>query len=184
MSISFGPIACGCRAVTPEKFAQHCMSTREPRMEQKTKINSVPADPTKWSEKSQHSISFHYVREYKDITYDCWRCNKSAAFSAVDQQYTYEVKKAPIDQRRILCTECWRESLAIERNIKLCEQRWSDSKSVLRSDASFLTGWLELLTSQEGYVPYHPNVATKNMLRNLLEQVAGNSPATGDGRQP
>src|SRR5258707_9169081 len=73
MSISSGPIACGCRAVTPEKFAQHCMSTREPRMEQKTKINSVPADPTKGPKKSQHSITFHYVRKYKNITYNCCR---------------------------------------------------------------------------------------------------------------
>jgi Probable zinc-ribbon domain len=153
-------------------------------MGQKTKINSVPADPTKWSERSQHSISFHYVREYDDTTYNCRRCKKSAIFSAADQQYTYEVKKAPIDQRRILCADCWRESLAIERDIKLCEQRWSESKTALRSDASFLTGWMELLTSQEGYVPYHPNVATKNMLRKLLGQIAGNSPVTGKGRHP
>jgi hypothetical protein len=65
----------------------------KPRMEQKTKVNSVPADPTKWSEQSQRSISFHYIREYNDITYNCWRCARSAIFSASDQLYTYEVKK-------------------------------------------------------------------------------------------
>jgi hypothetical protein len=145
-------------------------------MGQKAKINSVPADPKKWAEKSQHSISFHYVREYNDITYNCWRCKKSAIFSAADQQYTYEVKKAPIDQRRILCADCWRESLVIKRDIRLCERRWSESKTALRSDANFLNGWLELLTSREGYVPYHPNVAIKNMLRELLEQIADKSP--------
>jgi hypothetical protein len=58
----------------------------------------VPADPTKWSAKSQHPISFHYVREY--------------------------------------------------------------------------------------YVPYHPNVATKNMLRKLLEQIADNSPVSRKGQYP
>lgn len=65
-------------------------------MGQKTKINSVPADPAKWSERSQHSISFHHVREYDDTTYNCRGCEKSAIFSAADQQYTYEVKKAPM----------------------------------------------------------------------------------------
>jgi putative zinc ribbon protein len=156
----------------------------KPRMEQKTKVNSVPADPTNWSEQSQRSISFHYIREYNDITYNCWRCARSAIFSASDQRYTYEVKKAPIDQRRILCTDCRKESLCIEQDIKSCERCWSDSKSVLRSDSSFLTAWIGLLTSQEGYVPYHPNVATKNMLRNLLEQLTDHPPISVKANQP
>lgn len=73
-------------------------------MGQQDKLHSVPADPTKWSEKSQQTVGFHCIKEYRDITYDCWRCKKSAVLSAADQRYTYEVKKAPIDQRRILCT--------------------------------------------------------------------------------
>ncbi len=133
-------------------------------MGQQNKLHSVPADPSKWSEKSQHSVSFHYVKEYTDIPYSCWRCKKSAVFSAVDQKYTYEVQKAPIDQRPILCTECWRELLEINRDIKQCEQQWAESKKSLRSNADFLTKWLNLLTSREGYVPYHPNTAAKNML--------------------
>jgi hypothetical protein len=138
-------------------------------MGQQSKITSVPADPSKWSEKSQHSVGFHYVKEYTDIAYNCWRCKKAAVFSAADQKYTYEEKKAPIDQRRILCTECWGELLAIDRDIKQCEQQWAESKHSLRSNAEFLTKWLNLLTSREGYVPYHPNTAAKNMLRKLLD---------------
>jgi hypothetical protein len=75
-------------------------------MGQQSKIHWVPADPSKWSEKSQHSVSFHCVKQYTarytDIAYNCWRCKKATVFSAADQKYTYEVKKAPIDQRRIL----------------------------------------------------------------------------------
>ncbi len=139
-------------------------------MGQRPKLHSVLADPSEWSEGSQHSISFHYVQEYNDITYSCWHGKKSAVFSAADQKYTYEVKKAPIDQRRILCTECWKELLEIDRDIKLCEQQWAESKKSLRSDAGFLTKWANLLTSRETYVPYHPNTAAKNMLRKLLDQ--------------
>ncbi len=139
-------------------------------MGQQDKLHSVRADPSKWSEKSQQTVSFHFIKEYKDIPYNCWRCKKSTVFSAGDQQYTYEVKKAPIDQRRILCTECWRELLEIDRDIKLCEQQWAESKKSLRSNADFLAKWLNLLTSRERYVPYHPNTAAKNMLRKLLDQ--------------
>jgi hypothetical protein len=83
-----------------------------------------------------------------------------------------EVKQSPIDQRRILCAECWGELHEIDRDIKQCEQQWAESKNSLRSNAEFLTKWLNLLTSREGYVPYHPNSAAKNMLRKLLNQHA------------
>jgi Probable zinc-ribbon domain len=141
-------------------------------MGQESKLNSVPADPSKWSEKSQHSVSFNWVKEYTDIAYNCWRCKSAAVFTAADQKYTYEVKKAPIDQRRILCTECWKALIEIDRNIKQCEQQWAESKNLLRTNAAFLINWLNLLTSREEYVPYHPNTAAKNMLRKLLDQHA------------
>jgi len=136
------------------------------------KIHAVRADPSKWSEKSQRSVSFHYVREYKDIGYNCWRCKKAAVFSAADQKYTYEVKKAPIDQRRILCTECWMVLLQIDRDINMCQQPWAESKKSLRMNVEFLTAWLTLLTSRELYVPYRPNTATTNMLRKLIDRRA------------
>jgi hypothetical protein len=139
-------------------------------MGQQVKHHSVPADPSKWSEKSQQTVSFDFVKEYKDITYSCWRCKKSAVFSGVDQKHTYEVKKAPIDQRRILCAECWKELLEIDRDIRMCEQQWAESKKMLRSNADFLTKWLNLLTTRERYVRYRPNTAAKNMLRKLLER--------------
>jgi hypothetical protein len=127
----------------------------------------VPADTSKWSEKSQRSYSFGFVKEYRDITYKCYRCKQSAVFSAVDQKYTFEVKKAPIDQRRHLCETCWRESLVVERDIELCQQQWKESKPSLKLDQTFLKEWLELLTSGERY-GQRANTAAKNMLRKLL----------------
>jgi hypothetical protein len=136
------------------------------------KSNAVPADPSRWSKKSQQTVSFDFIKEYRDITYNCWRCKKSAMFSASDQKYTYEVQKAPIDQRRILCTECWSELLEIDRDIKQCEEQWAESKQSLRSNADFLTKWLNLLAARERYVRYRPNIAAKNMLRKLLDRQA------------
>jgi hypothetical protein len=132
----------------------------------------VPADPSQWSEKSQSSVTFHWVKEYKDIEYNCWRCKKSAVFSAYDQKYTYEVKKAPIDQCRSLCLECWENSLKIKHNIRLCEEKWAESKRTLKNDKDFLSHWLQLLVLLEEYIHYKPNTAVKNMLKKLINSTA------------
>jgi len=88
-------------------------------------------------------------------------------FSAIEQKYTFEVKKAPIDQRRHLCESCWRQSLVIERDIKACQQHWKESKPLLKSDQPFLKKWLDLLTLAERY-GHRTNTAAKSMLRKLL----------------
>jgi Probable zinc-ribbon domain len=137
-------------------------------MAQSEKLTSVPADPSLWSEQSKQSVSFQLVKEYSDIPYHCWHCKKFTVFSAADQKYTFEVRKAPIDQRRILCTACWRALLEIDCAIGQCREEWAISKSSLRMNTAFLTKWLNLLTTREEYVPYHPDTAAKNMLRKLL----------------
>ena len=132
----------------------------------------VPADPDQWSEKSKQSYSYHYTKEYKDIAYKCWRCGKEEVFTAEDQKYTYEVKKAYIDQQRILCHDCWKQSLEVANDIRKCEQQWAESKEILRNDPGFLSKWLELLESRDEYVPYGSNTAAKSMLKKLLSRNA------------
>ena len=94
----------------------------------------------------------HSFKEYTDYVYDCWRCKRKALFSAADQKYTFEVEKAPIDQRRTLCTECSRRLLEIDRDVKLCEQHWAESMKSLRVDVGFLTKWLSLLILRDAVV--------------------------------
>ena len=89
-------------------------------------------------------------------------------FSAEDQRYTYEIKKAPIDQKRILCEPCWNRSNAISGELAQCEQDWAASKESLRNDKAFLERWGALLQEREEYVPYRADVARKNMLAKLL----------------
>jgi hypothetical protein len=144
-------------------------------MRKKPKSKSVQADSKKWSEKSRRSVSFHFVKEYHDITYKCRCCKESAVFSAVDQLYTYEVRKASSDQRRVLCEKCWRKLLVIDSDIASCRQQWASMKRKLRLDEVFLSTWLQLLISRQGYVPYRVDIATRSMLRKLLNQL----PAAG-----
>jgi hypothetical protein len=132
------------------------------------RASTVPADPTQWSEKSKQSVAFGFTREYNDIAYRCWHCKAECVFTAQDQKHTFEVKKASIDQRRILCAECWSGSHRIRAALRDCEEQWATAKAKLQADKAFLNRWLELLTALEAYVPYKPDTAKKSMLGKLL----------------
>jgi hypothetical protein len=129
---------------------------------------SIPAAPEQWSEKSKQSVSYHYKREYTDIEYSCWRCKTSCLFTAQDQKYTFEVKKASIDQRRFLCESCWSESHSIRTMIANCDAQWAALKANLQNDQEFLEQWLGLLIRLEEFVPYKPDTAKKNMLKKFI----------------
>ena len=145
--------------------------------------NVVTADPSQWSEASQRSVSAQWTREYRDIEYSCWHCQARAVFSAVDQKRAYELKKAPIDQKRVLCADCWKRSLVLAAEIGHCEELWAASKSQLQKDGEFLLKWLTLLQERERYVSYRPNTAVKNMLRKFLDKLA-EQPVAADRAEP
>jgi hypothetical protein len=134
--------------------------------------SSIPSNPDNWSEKSKQTVTFEFGfrKEYKDISYQCRRCSKPAVFTAADQQFTYEVKKAHIDQNRILCKLCWRELNDVLARLDQCEEMWRGEKEVLMHDMTFLSAWLELVTRRDEYIPYRPDTAKKNMLQRLLGQ--------------
>lgn len=131
---------------------------------------SVPADQEQWSEASKRSYSYMpgYMRNYEDKPYTCWRCRAACVFTAQDQKYTYEVKKASIDQQRKFCAACWAESLQLRAAMAEHENRWAADKPRLQADADFLRGWLDLLARYKTFEPYRQDVARINMLRGLL----------------
>jgi Probable zinc-ribbon domain len=132
--------------------------------------SSVPADPSKWSEKSQRSVSVEWVKEYTSYRYSCWRCRQSAVFTASEQKYAYEVKKTDINQKRLLCTPCWQRRNDINGELRGYEHVWSESKPAKARDPAFLASWLALLNELEEYVPYRADTARKNMLAKLLSE--------------
>ena len=131
---------------------------------------SILADPSWWSEESQRSYAAQYTKTYKDKEYNCWRCQEKSVFTAEDQKYTYEVRKAYCWQRRILCQECWKEKNLITHKIQECEKQWAESKQTLRQNREFLQRWLSLLVVREEYVLYWSNIAIKNMINKLLKR--------------
>ena len=133
-------------------------------------LKSIPADPSQWSEQSKQTVSylFNFIREYTDKPFNCRRCGAACVFSAEDQKYTFEVKKASIDQRRKFCAECWSESHRLKASLADFEKRWVDEKRTLQTDSEFLAGWLELLNRWNEFEPYKQDIARINMLRGLL----------------
>lgn len=129
--------------------------------------NKLKADPTKWSKKSQRSVAADFTTQYTDIKYRCWHCQAEAIFSAIDQKQTFEIKKANINQRRILCQICWKKALHLSAELRECEAKWNESKHSLKTDEIFLSNWLLILVEQETYL-YRHDTARKNMLRKLL----------------
>lgn len=130
---------------------------------------SVAADPDQWSAQSKRSVAFYFRREYVDQPYKCWRCGADCTFTAPDQKYAFEVKKASINQRRTLCNACWLESHRLRAALSEHDLRWAAEKSDLRSDKEFLCGWLDLLTRWKQFAPYKQDVAKMNMLRASLK---------------
>ena len=130
--------------------------------------STVPADCSQWSEASQRTVAADFIREYKDKHYKCWHCQADSVFTAAEQKYIYEVRKADINQQRLLCQECWRRSNEIAGELESCVQSWAASKPALKSDKPFLSRWLALLEERETYVPLRRDVARKNMLRRML----------------
>lgn len=129
----------------------------------------MAADPNQWSEQSKHSVAFYFRRQYTDELYQCWRCGAACTFTAQDQKYTFEIKKANIYQRRNFCAACWSESNKLRAALSEHDLRWAAEKSELRADKAFLCGWLALLTRWQQFFPYKQDVAKMSMLRRLLK---------------
>ena len=132
---------------------------------------SLAADSTRWSESSQRSVSAEWTTQYISYRYTCLRCGSISVFTATDQRYNYEIKKANINQKRNLCELCWKRSNAIASELNAYEHLWITSKSTLSIDKSFLERWAQLLSEREAHHRYKVNVARKDMIAKLLRDI-------------
>jgi hypothetical protein len=131
-----------------------------------------PVDASQWSRSSKQSSAFRAPPiTYEDIQYHCWRCGNTAVFPAAEQKKAFEVRKASIWQRRVLCPECWEQRLKLERDIRDCQTRWRTQKRELQRDRQFLGMWLELLETYPKFAG-RANHASIRMLQRLLGELA------------
>lgn len=133
----------------------------------------LPCDPEHWSAESQRSVAYWFrpPEPYRDKAYRCWRCDRPSVFSAADQRYTFEVRKARIDQQRVLCPGCHRQRCRLERVAGECRRRWSADRASLRRDREFLLLWLAAVEALPRYQA-RPDTAHLRMLRRLAAEAA------------
>jgi hypothetical protein len=141
----------------------------------KPKRRPVRVDKDAWSRSSRQSLAYDFARKtYKDQHYSCRRCGANSIFTAEDQKYTYEVRKAYIDQGRVLCQVCWSEEQAIAKKLGECAAQWKTNKPALLADQSFLAEWLRLLELHPTFGA-RENSATIQMLKKCLAKRAQQS---------
>jgi hypothetical protein len=145
----------------------------------------VPCDPELWSEESKRSVEYEFVppRPYRDKAYLCWRCKAPDVFTAAEQKHTYEVQKANISQQRVLCRECHREWVALERQVGECRRRWAAERSVLIYDPAFLRRWLAALEALPRYGRPRDEGNIAMLSRLVADEQKPDEPAAESGRQ-
>ena len=125
-------------------------------------------DKEAWSKESKESLSYDFAKEfYEDITYQCWKCGKTAVFSAQDQKHSFEVLKNYVWQRCKLCNSCYAELVSLQNEVKRYEGLWSKETQHSKTSAPYLASWLLALQKIPGFGKPE-NTASINMLKKLV----------------
>lgn len=128
----------------------------------------LPADKEAWSEKSRSGVDYVLAPDfYDDLEFSCRRCGNAALFSAEQQKYTYEVEKAYIGQRRVLCDDCFQLRVALVEEASKLFAEWKADKRAMLGDAPKLSRWLDILASLPSF-GLRPDTARVRMLTRIL----------------
>jgi Probable zinc-ribbon domain len=132
----------------------------------------VPVDKDRWSEKSQGGLDYVFAPEnYEDKPFACRACGQKAVFTAEQQKYTYEVKKAFTWEQHVLCAACFRQRNELLAEATVFAASWAKDKALLKRDRSALQRWKEVLELLPTY-GIRKDGARIRMLTKALENVA------------
>jgi hypothetical protein len=92
-------------------------------------------------------------------------------FTAEQQKYTYEVKKALIYQEHVLCERCFKERNKLEAASKAFLQSWSKNKAALKAKPGQLIRWREIVELLPKY-GVRQDTARIRMLARLIRNAA------------
>ena len=105
---------------------------------------------------------------YEDKSYVCRACGQASVFTAEQQKYAYEVKKALIYQERVLCESCFGERKRLEVASNDFLASWSENRGALKANGSALRRWKEILELLPKYGARQETARIK-MLTRLIE---------------
>ncbi|MES9863528.1 MAG: zinc-ribbon domain containing protein [Candidatus Thiodiazotropha sp. LLP2] len=99
-----------------------------------------------WSEESKRSYAYlSNDAYYEDEKYKCYKCGKTAVFSAQEQKKTYEEDKRYIWQKRTLCPSCYSTYNNINSKIYSFEKQTGSKYKSSSIDGSVIKEWLSML---------------------------------------
>lgn len=106
----------------------------------------VRVDKDQWSEKSRSGLDYVFASEnYEDKPFACRACGQKAVFTAEQQKYTYEIKKAFTWEHHVLCAACFRQRNDLVAEAKVFAASWAKDKALLKRDRLALQRWKEVL---------------------------------------
>jgi hypothetical protein len=133
----------------------------------------VPVDAEQWSEESRRGLEYLSAPDhYEDIPFDCHVCRSPSVFTAEQQKYTFETKKAYIWQRRLLCASCHRRRNELSTRSATALAAWTKDRARLKTETDFLDRWKRVLEELPAY-GVRKDTARISMLGKLLEDANG-----------
>lgn len=119
---------------------------RKPDIGAKPTAAVLPADVTAWSPESRRSFAAEADAPlYRDLRLGCRRCGREFVFSAVRQQYAFEVRKAYVWQRPVVCPDCWTVRRQLLEESRRLQARWSAQRAAMKRDVAALRRWRDVL---------------------------------------
>lgn len=125
-----------------------------------------------WSPKSRGGLDEFFAGEfYEDQSFICRACGRSSVFTAEQQKYTYEVKKALIHQKHVLCENCFKRRYELIAESRSFVEAWARDKRSLKGNRADLRRWRKVLEKLPTYGVRH-DTARIRMLTRLLENAS------------
>jgi Probable zinc-ribbon domain len=129
----------------------------------------VPVEKNHWSEQSRVGLAYAFAPEfYEDRPFTCRSCGTKSVFTAEQQKYTYEIKKAYVWEQHVLCQPCFDERNALTAEAAAIAACWVKEKAALASDAEVLRRWKEVLELMPRF-GVRKDTARIRMLAKLLQ---------------
>ena len=125
-----------------------------------------------WSPKSRGGLDEFFAGEfYEDKSFVCRACGRPGVFTAEQQKYTYEVKKALVYQEHVLCERCFKERNRLAAAAKVFLESWSADRAALKAKPGQLARWKEVLELLPKY-GVRQDTARIRMLARLIRNAA------------
>jgi len=137
-----------------------------------TPRKKVPLKKELWSEKSRGGLDYVFAPEfYEDKPFGCRACGRQGVFTAEQQKYTYEVKKAFTWEQHVLCPTCFQKCCELSAESSALVAAWLQNKGKAAANLPALRRWREVLELLPSY-GMRKDAARIRMLSKLLADVA------------